>query len=418
MRDRSKTESQRRRKRVKPPLKITELHTSKAEPIGAEEKLKESEGHYQQLFESIREGFALCEVVLDKKGKAVDYRFLKINPAFAEQSGMNIKITVGKTIKELFPDIEPRWIQRYCNVAINQKPIHFIDYNHNTNRYYDAFAFPVTKEKFSMLFRDITDRKVAEAEREKLMEVLIEKNRELEEIIRVATHDLRTPMVNIEGFAQILATSCEQIHSLAEKQKVPDQLGKQLKEVVGEDIPEAVGIINSGVSKMKSLLDGLLRVAKLGYSATRMVEVDMNAKLANIIDTMKFQVKQSGAQIKIDKPLPSCLGDQVQINQIFSNLLVNALKYLDPSRPGRVRITGWIEENYSVYCVEDNGIGIAEDEIDNIFRMFYRIGPAGDDGEGLGLAIVRRIVNRHHGEVWAESERRKGSKFFVKLPRQ
>ncbi len=265
---------------------------------------------------------------------------------------------------------------------------------------------------------DVTERKGAQAEREKLMEVLIEKNRELEEIIRVATHDLRTPMVNIEGFAQILATSCEQLHSLTEKQKIPAELSKQLDEVVGRDIPEAVGIINSGVSKMKSLLDGLLRVAKLGYSATRMVELDMNAKLAKIVDTMKFQVERSGAQIKIDKPLPSCLGDQVQINQVFSNLLANALKYLDPSRPGLVRITGWTEENYSVYCVEDNGIGIEADEIGNIFRMFYRIGPAGDDGEGLGLAIVRRIVNRHHGEVWVESERGKGSKFFVKLPRQ
>jgi PAS domain S-box-containing protein len=133
----------------------------------AQQKLKESEEHYQQLFEGMREAFALCEVVLDKGGKAVDYRFLKINPAFAEQSGMDMKTTVGKTIKEVFPDIEPRWIQRYCNVAITQKPIHFIDYNHNTNRYYDVFAFPITKEKFSMLFRDITDEHLAE---EKLLE--------------------------------------------------------------------------------------------------------------------------------------------------------------------------------------------------------------------------------------------------------
>jgi signal transduction histidine kinase len=82
-----------------------------------------------------------------------------------------------------------------------------------------------------------------------------------------------------------------------------------------------------------------------------------------------------------------------------------------------VRITGRTEENYSVYCVQDNGVGIATDNIDNIFKMFYRVRPVDDGSDGLGLAIVRRIVNRHNGEVWAESEAGKGSKFFVKLPR-
>jgi len=264
---------------------------------------------------------------------------------------------------------------------------------------------------------DVTERKRAEEKREKLTELLAEKNRELEEIIRVATHDLRTPMVNIEGFGRILTQSCEQIPGLIEKQRIPEELSKQLDEVIEVDIPEAVGIINSGVSKMNSLLKSMLRLAKLGYSATEMVKLDMDTKIENIIDTMRFQAEQSGAEIKVE-PLPSCLGDKAQINQVFSNLLANALNFLDSSRPGLVRITGRTEENYSVYCVEDNGIGIAADNIDNIFRMFYRVRSADDDGEGLGLAIVRRIVNRHNGKVWAESEAGKGSKFFVKLPRQ
>ena len=246
---------------------------------------------------------------------------------------------------------------------------------------------------------------------------MAEKNRELEEIVRVATHDLRTPMVNIEGFGRILTQSCEQIRTLIGEQKTTDKLKKQLDEVIKVDIPESVGIINSGVSEMNSLLDGLLRLAKVGYSATEIVQLDMNTKIENIIDAMRFQVEQSGAEIKVE-PLPSCLGDKSQINQVFTNLLANALKCIDPSRPGEVRIFGHTEKDYSGYCGQDNGVGIKANNIEDIFKMSYRVRPADDTGEGLGLAIVRRIVSRHNGHVWAESEAGKGSKFFVKLPRQ
>jgi PAS domain S-box-containing protein len=132
------------------------------ERIKAEEIIKESEREYQNLFESMREGFALCEVILDKKGAPMDYRFLRINPAFAEQSGMDIDKTIGRTIKEVYPDIEPIWIQRYGDVAITQKPIHFEDYNHNTKRYYNAIAYSPEKGKFAMIFKDITEKKMAE----------------------------------------------------------------------------------------------------------------------------------------------------------------------------------------------------------------------------------------------------------------
>ena len=259
--------------------------------------------------------------------------------------------------------------------------------------------------------------KVAEEDHGKPVEELRERNRELEEIIRIATHDMRTPMVNIEGFGRILNQSCEQICSLIEGKKIPPPVKKRLDDVIGRDIPEAVGIINSGVSKMKSLLDGMQHLVKLGYSAIDVVQLDMNAEIGNILDTMKFQIRQSAAEV-VAEPLPRCLGDKSQINQLFSNLLANALNFLDSSRPGRVRITGRTEGNYSVYCVKDNGIGIKADNIDNIFRMFYRVRSAGDESEGIGLSIVRRIVNRHNGKVWVESHYGKGSSFFVKLPRQ
>jgi PAS domain S-box-containing protein len=128
----------------------------------AEETMKESEGQFKNLFNSMREGFALCEIICDKKGKPIDYRFLKINPAFGKQSGMDVATSIGKTIKEIYPDIESKWIERYGRVAITQEAIHFVDYDHNTDKYYDAIAFSPSKGTFAMLFRDITQQKKAE----------------------------------------------------------------------------------------------------------------------------------------------------------------------------------------------------------------------------------------------------------------
>ena len=136
----------------------------------------------------------------------------------------------------------------------------------------------------------------------------------------------------------------------------------------------------------------------------------------NIIDNFSYQAKDIGATITCDD-LCSCYGDQVQINQVFSNLLSNALKYLDQHRKGVIHISGWTDDSTATYCVEDNGMGIPDNHIDKVFELFHRVdsnSPA--SGEGLGLATVKQIVDRHTGKVWVESELDKGSKFFVSLP--
>jgi len=417
MQSKNRTKTRRRGKGAKPPRQITELHTSKTERTGAEEEVQGSEYWKKAIIDSIP------DIAWLKDGQ---FRFVAVNDRLCEAFGMKATDLIGKTDFEVSPnELAEKYSaddEEVMSTGKHKRIEEQWELPNGERIWIETVKTPIFDETGRIIAirgvaHNITQRKRAEAERRKLMEVLIEKNRELEEIIRVATHDLRTPMVNIEGFGRILNQSCEQIRTLIGQQKNTGKLKKQLDEVIAVDIPEALGIINSGMSKMKSLLDGLLHLAKLGYSATEIVQLDMNTEIGNILDTMKFQVEQSGAEIKVG-PLPSCLGDKSQINQVFSNLLANALNFLDSSRPGLVRITGQTEENYSVYCVQDNGVGIAADNIDNIFRMFYRVRSADDDSEGLGLAIVRRIVNRHNGEVWVESHYGKGSKFFVKLPRQ
>jgi signal transduction histidine kinase len=141
----------------------------------------------------------------------------------------------------------------------------------------------------------------------------------------------------------------------------------------------------------------------------------MDEMLSGVIKTLGFQAQQSGARVEI-AALPPCIGDPVQVDQVFTNLIDNAIKYLSPGRPGIIRITGKSGNGISEYCVEDNGIGIASEHQAKVFDIFHRLDPQMCEGEGLGLAIVKKIVSRLSGNVRIESELGKGSRFIVTLP--
>ncbi len=263
--------------------------------------------------------------------------------------------------------------------------------------------------------RDTTKIKEAQVKQATLLEILEEKNWELESIVRVANHDLRTPMVNIEGFSNILNASNKDIESILKSDESDPIKLEKIKAIATDDMSTALDIIFASSAKMKSLLDGLSHLAKLGFSATQIEKIDMNVKMENIVKAMQYLSDQAKCEMCIEK-LPCCDGDKSQINQVFSNLIGNAIKYLDPSRAGVIKITGWNEGEDSIYCVEDNGIGVDPARLGDIFKIFYRLDPKENTGEGIGLSIVRRIVTRHHGKTWAESSPGKGSKFFVQLP--
>jgi signal transduction histidine kinase len=141
----------------------------------------------------------------------------------------------------------------------------------------------------------------------------------------------------------------------------------------------------------------------------------MNREVDQVVQSLKFAARQADAKVETSD-LPACVGDPVQVGQVFSNLIENALKYRNPERSAVIRITGRSEDGNAVYCVEDNGIGIAPDQQQHVFTPFFRIDQKASDGEGLGLTIVVRIVERLGGRVWVESELGKGSRFSVALP--
>ncbi len=256
---------------------------------------------------------------------------------------------------------------------------------------------------------DITQRKLDEASLQKYAEELAEKNKELETIVYTVSHDLRSPLVNVQGFGKQLANACEKLQFALGA--APD--AKQSLEVT---IPRALKFINAGVNKMEILLAGLLRFSRLGRQALTIERIDMNVLMAEVMAAMKFQLDAAHADVRVTD-LPPCQGDRAQTSQVFANLIDNALKYRHPDRPVRIVVAGRLEPERSVYSVADNGIGIPPDHQAKAFEIFHRLNPEGPaTGEGLGLTIAQRMLERQKGKIWIESKGEGGSTFYVSLP--
>jgi len=262
---------------------------------------------------------------------------------------------------------------------------------------------------------DITERKKNEERLVQMSQELVEKNKELETVVYVASHDLRSPLVNVHGFSRELAAAYERLTTKLNSSSDKMVYKQEVLDLLEQDVPEALSYIQAGVAKMESLLAGFLRFSRLGRAALTMEKLDMNKMIKVIAEAMEFQLKEVGADLQMGK-LPPCFGDATQINQVFTNLIDNALKYRDTARRCQIRVTGQVEDGRAVYTVEDNGIGIAPEHQAKVFEIFHRLNPSVTAGEGLGLSIAQKILERHNGKIRVQSSGGKGSKFIVSLP--
>ena len=284
-----------------------------------------------------------------------------------------------------------------------------------------------TLRGFAKVTRDMTlrkknDERIAALSRELEARVreldatnreLAQRNAENESFVYSVSHDLRTPLVNLQGFSQELMLTAEALRELFENRRIPEDLRTQAQALIGSDLDESVTFIRNAVRHLSNIIDGLLRLSRIGRVEYNDEPVDVGTVVADILGAMHTTVMQSGARIEV-APLPVVRGDRNAIGQVFANIIGNALKSLDPLRPGIVEISA--SGSPPVFAIRDNGIGIGEEYRAKMFQVFQHVHNAPGRGEGMGLAIVRRIVERHGGRIWYESRRGSGTTFYFTLP--
>jgi PAS domain S-box-containing protein len=270
--------------------------------------------------------------------------------------------------------------------------------------------------------RDVTARKKSEDALLRLNEELTrkttelaQKNEEVEAFVYVVSHDLRAPLVNLQGFSSEILFSCEKLDQLISQASLPADTAKAMQQVMHNDLRNSLKYIAASTQRIDRLINALLTLSRTGRQELKLEMLDVSGIVMQCLDVLQEQVLKSKATIVVGK-LPDALADRTAVAQIFTNLIGNALNYLRPDRQGIIEIGGVTKASFSHYWVKDNGIGIPSGAHGRLFQVFQRFHPKLAKGEGMGLAIVKRAVERHGGKVWAESTEGEGTTFHLTLP--
>ena len=242
-------------------------------------------------------------------------------------------------------------------------------------------------------------------------------NQEIQRFAYIVSHDLRSPLVNVLGFTAELDEARKVI--LAYLQRVfaeqPDLRDENVRLAVEEDLPEAIGFIRTSTEKMDRLINSILELSRQGRRQLRPEILDMDGVVAAVVATLHQRAEEAGATITVGA-LPPIETDRLAVEQILSNLVENALKYLSPKRAGEIAISGRRAGKMVEIEVKDNGRGIDPYDHQRIFELFRRSGTQDQPGEGIGLANVRALAFRLGGTIEVESELDQGASFRLSLP--
>jgi signal transduction histidine kinase len=246
---------------------------------------------------------------------------------------------------------------------------------------------------------------------------LSQANEEIQKFAYIVSHDLRAPLVNIMGFTTELETAARIVGRYVDRRRKAEDsdVPPDVIDAIGADVPEAFAFIKTSTAKMDRLIGAILKLSREGRRVLSPEPLAMEPLLDNIRADLRHKLIEKNAEIVIET-VPNLIADRLAIEQVFGNLLDNAVKYLAPGRPGMIVVRGRVKPPFAIYEVEDNGRGIAAGDKERVFELFRRSGEQNVPGEGIGLAYVRQLIYRLGGEIELESEFGKRTIFRLSLP--
>jgi len=363
-----------------------------------EEALRESEEKYRTILENIEDGY----YEVDLAGNFTffnDSLWRVLGYSSEELMGMNDRqYTDKENAKKLF--------QTFNKVYRTGQPLKESDWEvirkDGTKKYVEA-SVSLKRDSsgkpigFRGIVRDVTERKQAEEALKEKTEELARSNRELEQFAYVASHDLQEPLRMVTNFVQLLA--------------------KRYQGKLDSNADDFINFAVDGTMRMWKLINDLLAYSRVGTRSHTFEPINCETILQEALDNLKVTMEESGAVVTHD-PLPTVMADNPQLVELFQNLIGNAIKFRG-DEPPRVHISASRNGNGWIFSVCDNGIGIAPEYAERIFIIFQRLHGRNEyPGTGIGLAVCKKIVERHGGRIWVESEPKKGATFYFTLPKE
>jgi PAS domain S-box-containing protein len=386
------------------PLRLIGTHTDITPLKEHEVALVRSNERLHALFHNMEEGVVLHELMRDEYGLPANYQIVAVNPRFEALTGLHAESVVGKSGDVAYGTDSPPYLDAFSEVALSGKPIHFETYFPPLDRHFLISVAPWGDGGFATIFTDVSERKRAEAEILRLNAELERRvaertaelrtsNRDLESFSYTVSHDLRAPLRAINGFASLLAeTEAERLS------------------------PDGRGLLDRVVSntrRMSQLIDDILEYSRVGRARLAPASTDLQRLVEEVVG--ELQPAYPAAEIVMN-PLPQAKVDAAMMRQVFANLIGNALKFSSKSAAPRIEIGTRNAGAATEYYVRDNGAGYDMRYADKLFGMFQRMHGANDfPGTGVGLAIVKRLIERHGGSIRAEATPDQGATFSFTL---
>ncbi|MDP4115481.1 MAG: PAS domain S-box protein [Bacteroidota bacterium] len=380
---------------------IISMATDITEKKTIEEALIKSEEQYRMIVSEMDQGLAFHEIIQDKDGKVVDYRFLEINESYEKITGLKRENIIGKTVREVLPNIENYWIEVYGQVALTGIPIHFENLAAELDKYFSVYAYSPKKNHFAVMVTDVTKRTKEEKIIHKQNEELKEVNAAKDKLFSIIAHDLRGPFSGFMGLLEGLANNIDNFEK--------------------EDITRSAEVMHTTAKKIYELLNNLLEWSRLQLGKTEFKPKTIN--LFNIIEELEqlFRSATTNKSISFNNlvnPDIYISGDQNMLLTVLRNLISNAIKFTNLG--GEVLINAREESEMIEILVSDNGVGIPQNLIENLFSIdaaFTTKGTNGEEGSGLGLMLCNELVKKNKGSIRVLSEVGKGTSFVILLPK-